>query len=445
MKNSRVLFRNPVFVVLCLTFFLLSSVLGEDNKSAEESAQLDQLPYLTPEQADENTPLSGNGFRTHVLGDEVTVPAWNRRSFRAWQIGLQINLPAPDDRLILPFGALFWWERPESNEHIFYGESVLVFNDIFFARRLEPSSSFEIVHTFNSYTIPVALDEVVDGQAINSEELLYGYVRPGIGVGYREQIGPYNENMFAFDLIVEPGYLYFHSGSDTSVNFIKPQDTFEIRTRMELRLDQLARNVLNMAHEGYATGANFTYGHRASWDNWGTNGQESSAGQNYINFNAYLVGGTKVPFVDSERHRLLGYLHAGIGHNLDRFSAERIGGGPNPKGDAYNEIWRPILPGASVWEYTPDNYAIAAAEYRWAATFFTYLSASGGLGTLNPLRQTATGTQRRQTLFPFLGAQVVTGFFGDTRLTLSYNHNWGVIRDGESGGNELMLWIAGQW
>ncbi|MCK5189142.1 MAG: hypothetical protein KAR12_03705, partial [Methylococcales bacterium] len=65
MKNSRVLFRNPVFAVLCLTFFLLSLVLGEDNKSAEESAQLDQLPYLTPEQADENTPLSGNGFRTH--------------------------------------------------------------------------------------------------------------------------------------------------------------------------------------------------------------------------------------------------------------------------------------------------------------------------------------------------------------------------------------------
>lgn len=445
--------KSPISIQFSwLLAFFLTSICGPHSVFADEpvfgepeSNSSSDLPYLTPEEAVEHTPLSGEGFQTTVFGEEAVVPPWNRRSFQAWQVGLQLNFPQPDERAVLPIAALYWWNHPESNEQIFYGTSVIVYNDILFAKALAPSSPFEGLLTFNSNTIPVAQREVIDGRKFTPGSLYWGYIRPGFGLGYRDQIGPYNDNMFALDFIVEPGFLYFGRSNSTGSSFVTPKDTFEIRTRMELRYDRLSRNVLNMLHEGFATGANLIYGHRANWDRWGSNGQESGDGQDYIEFNGYLIGGGRVPFVDSNRHRLLGYLHAGVGHNLDRFSAERVGGGPNPKGDAYNETWRPILPGASLLEFYPENYAIFAGEYRWEATFFTYLSAAGGVGTLNPLRQTDQGVRRRQTVYPFIGAQVVTGFFGDTRLTLSYNHNWGVVRDGKFGGNEIMAWIAGQW
>lgn len=414
---------------------------AEASPGSDRSSGL-RLPYLTPEEAVEHTPFAGQGFRTTVFGEEVTVPFWDRRSFRAWQLGAQFNTPAPKDRDVIPYGAIYWWEHPEDNRSIFYGESVGVFNNILFAHSFA-DSAYEGVITFNSYTVPVSQDEVVDGQRVNASSLYWGYVRPGIGVGYREQIGAYNDNMFALDFIVEPGILYFGRSHSTGADFVTPQDTFELRTRIEFRWDQLERNVLNMLHEGYAAGANLIYGHRANWSNWGFNGQESSDGRNYAEFEGFLIGGSRLPFVDSERHRLFGYLHAGIGRHLDRFSAERIGGGPDPKGDVYSDIWRPVLPGALIWEYYPDNYVIAASEYRWEATFFTYLSARGGVATLNPLIQTQDGAVTRQRVFPFAGVQMVTGFLGNTRLTLGYTRNWGSVRDGEFGANEFMFWVAG--
>ncbi len=434
---------QSLFLIFASTFGVVSA--NNDNVSTGLAEQSKELPYLSPEQAVENTPVSGVGFRTTVFGQEQTVPTWDRRSFRAWQLGIQFNFPGPQDRPTIPFGAIYWWENPEQEEKLFYGTSVLIYNDIFFAKPLVPSRGIEGVLTFNSNTIPFARTELLDGQEFLDGSLYYGYVRPGFGFGYRKNIGPYNDNMFAVDFIIEPGYLYFGRDSDTAPNFVTPKDTFEIRTRVELRWDKLTRNILNMADMGYAAGANLIYGHRTNWARWGINGQENDNGRNYVNFEAYWIGAVQLPFTKSRRHRLLGSTHTGIGHNLDRFSAERVGGGPNPKGDAYSEIWRPLLPGAQVFEYFPENYAILTGEYRWQATFFSYLSLGGGIGTLNPLRQTNQGIKRRQTVYPFLGAQMVTGFLGNTRLTLSYTHNWGVVRDGKFGGNEIMAWVAGTW
>ncbi len=433
--------QSRLAIILLISFSALSSVSANENSTLVS----DELPYLTPDEAVEHTPVSGTGFRTTILGEEQTVPAWNRRSLRAWQLGIQFNFPEPENRAAIPIAALYWWENPERDEKLFYGTSVLVYNDLFFAKPLTPSSRFERVLTFNSNTIPVAQTEVLDGTEFSQGSLYWGYVRPGLGLGYRDHIGPYNDNMFAIDFIVEPGFLYFGRSNSTGRNYVTPKNTFEIRTRMELRWDKLARNILNMAHSGYAGGANLIYGHRTNWDNWGVNGQEDDDGRNYINFEAYWIGATQLPLVESTRHRLLGYLHAGVGHNLDRFSAERVGGGPNPKGDSYSDIWRPLLPGAQVFEYYPENYAIAAGEYRWEATFFTYLSVGGGVGTLNPERRTSQGIKRKQTIYPFVGAQMVTGFLGNTRITLTYTHNWGVVRNGKFGGNEVMAWVAGTW
>ncbi len=427
-----------------VSFLVITSADGKDAGVDSKQPPESLVPYLTSEQALEHTPLSGQGFRTTLFGEEVTVPAWDRRSFTAWQFGAQVNTPAPSERDVIPVATIYWWDHPSDNRSIFYGESVALYNDILFAQSFA-DRSFERVFTFNSYTVPVAQDEIVDGRDVKSSSLYWGYIRPGIGLGYREQIGENNDNLFALDWIIEPGLLYFGRSNNTGTNFVTPQDTFELRTRIEFRWDQEKRNILNMIHSGFAAGANLIYGHRANWAGWGFDAQESSQSRNYTEFEGYLIGGGRVPFIDSERHRLFGYLHAGIGHHLDRFSAERIGGGPNPKGDSFNDSWRPVLPGASVWEYFPQNYAIAAGEYRWEATFFTYLSVGGGVATLNPLRQTAQGATRSQRVFPFAGVQAVTGFLGNTRLTMSYNHNWGVVRENNFGANEIMLWIAGSF
>ena len=92
---------------------------------------------------------------------------------------------------------------------------------------------FEAVFTFENYTIPSPVTEAPDGSPLKDEELYWGYLRPGIGVGIRKSLetphADQNMNMAALSLIAEPGYLYFDDSGETADNFTEPQDTFEAR------------------------------------------------------------------------------------------------------------------------------------------------------------------------------------------------------------------------
>ena len=143
--------------------------------------------------------------------------------------------------------------------------------------------------------------------------------------------------------------------------------------------------------------------------------------------------------MESDRHRLIGSLHAGAGYNLDRFSAPRVGGGVQTMGEEYGSTWRPVLPGSAIQEFFPKHYAIAAGEYRWEAFFFTYLSVDASVGWLDRLRQIGTDVSTRNDVFSSVGARLTTGFFFDTRMQLAYNHNFAVIRNGHYGENEIVL------
>ena len=44
-----------------------------------------------------------------------------------------------------------------------------------------------------------------------------------------------------------------------------------------------------------------------------------------------------------------------------------------------------------------------------------------------------------------LGAQLTTGFFFETRLQVDYNYNFDVIRNGNRGGNELVVHVSGSF
>ena len=89
----------------------------------------------------------------------------------------------------------------------------------------------EWIFTFTNYTIPFAQAEHVDGKSIESQELEWGYVRPGIGVGYRTPVSPgHQDNMAARLLELEPDISTSGQETETAPNFVVPRDDFELRT-----------------------------------------------------------------------------------------------------------------------------------------------------------------------------------------------------------------------
>ncbi|MGO9380084.1 MAG: hypothetical protein ACLP29_16250 [Dissulfurispiraceae bacterium] len=406
------------------------------------TAPQDKLqPLLSPDNPAYRTPRAGEGFKTELFGQEITVQPENSRSVTAADFGVQANIPGADNRGIIPFGAVYLWRHPD-DQSLFRADLVGVYNDIFWAGSSPDLGHFEWVLTFDSYTLPIGQYELVDGNAVKSEELIWGYVRPGFGLGYRQKVSPgHQDNMLAIDLTIEPGFLFFSKSSYAASNFVLPQNTFELREHLQVRLDALDRNLLSLPHNGFAAGVDLVNANRTNWKNWGLNGSETD-GREYFSASGYLLGAAAVPGIDSDRHRLLGSIHGGVGSDLDRFSAPRIGGGVLTMGEEYGSTWRPLLPGSIIQEYFPKHYAVAVGEYRWEALFFTYLSFDASAGWLDRMRQTGpslTDTTSKNDFFSSLGGRLTTGFFFDSRMQLSYNYNFSEIRSGKYGGHEILL------
>ncbi|WP_045223733.1 hypothetical protein [Methyloterricola oryzae] len=439
---------RPLVYTLPCRFLIGALVLVLALADAAEPAGSRQDALLDPDSPDYRTPRAGEGFRTSVFGEEITVPERDLRHINAWKLGVQIETPQPDDRLALPAGALYFWRQPDS-QHLYRAEITGVYNNVFWGVKPEDWGNFEAGLTFNSFTLPSAWNEVYDGIKDSQQEIYWGYVRPGLSLGLREQLDEeHPDNMWQLSYILEPGYFYSGRSGSTSPDMVLPKSTFELRNRLSFRYDAIERNILSLPHAGSAFGADFVYGYRANWADWGTPGLSFNGGegQNYVNFNAYWVGAGGVPFVDSDRHRLVSWVHAGVGHNLDRFSATRVGGGPSAMGMEFGSSAMPVLPGTSIWEFYPEHYAIGALEYRYELTWFSYLTAHGGVGYLDPYRPSSTGTlARSEELLPWMGARLSTGFLGDSMLMLDYAHSFNLVNEGTRGGNEIMLWLSGEF
>jgi hypothetical protein len=422
--------------------------LGIDSSRAEDNTPpvpQDQLqPLLSPDSPAYRTPRAGEGFRTELFGREIKVQPDNGRSVNAFDIGAQINIPGADNRAVIPFGAIYLWRHPD-DKSLFRADIAGVYNDIFWSGSSRAMGPFEWVLTFNNYTLPMSQYELVDGKAIKDQRLIWGYVRPGFGFGYRQKVSPgHQDNMLAVDLTVEPGFLIFGKDSKAAPNFLVPNSTFELREHLQVRLDALERNLLSLPHTGIAAGADVIHADRTNWKPWGLNGSETG-GRDYLSARAYILGASAVPGITSDRHRLLGSVHAGTGSKLDRFSATRIGGGVLTMGEEYGSTWRPVLPGSIIQEYFPKHYAIAVGEYRWEALFFTYLSFNASVGYLDRLRligPNLSDTTTKNDFFSSLGGRVTTGFFFNSRIQLSYNYNFSEIRNGRHGGHEALVHLS---
>lgn len=416
---------------LCFAGLSLTPLLAAPQAPLRD---LDIEPYRTPR--------SGEGVRASLFGSPLELPARDRRSVTAWEVGID-SAAGAEDNTALPFGSLYLWRHADDGS-LLRASLAGVYDELFLATTRADGG--ELVLTFENYTLPWATGELVDGEVADAEMLKWGYVRGGLGIGYRTQVSPFEQdNMFASDLIVEPGYSYYGRGDRTAADYVLPDSTFELRLHWQTRLDALQRNLLELPHQGHALGLDVVAGWRQEADAWGlaANGLEPGE-RHYVDCTAYAFGITAVPGA-GDRHRLFASVHAGVGSDLDRFSAQRVGGGPDLRGEEFATTARPWLPGAAYSEFFPQHYLIGSCGYRLELAFFAYLDAGATVAWLDRDRLRAGAVDRQDDTLTALSLRLSTGFVGSTRLQLGYGHGFDVVRDGDRGGDEFVLSITGRF
>ncbi len=423
-------------------------------------------------QDSERTPRAGEEYRTELFGRPVTAPWQNRTHVNAFTLGLNWIPDGPNNPLVLPFGgallvrddnsklagdlyqpfgSLYYWRNELDGARRLRAVLSGLYNDVRYNRRFTRLGGLEFVATFENLTIPFGRPEYVEGLPVDDVDLQWQYVRGGLGLGYRRAIAPgHQDNAVEFTATYEPGYLWFDRNGDTGRSFVIPQDTYEGRARLRLRVDALERNIMEMGHEGFAFGGDVIYGHRANWEDWGngTLGRpDPAAERNYVaaSFYAAAVGG--VPFVHSERHRLAFTTYGGIGKDLDRFSAFRLG--PKPLTWEWDAISRPDLPGAAFDEFYARSYGILDLRYTYQLSFFVYPYVRASWAWLDRARFNERGQVNfRMDDIPSVGGGVVMGMPWRSQLELSYTYSIGMFRNPgdqpERGGHAALIrWSKG--
>lgn len=408
-------------------------------------APLPPQRQLDTESGPWRTVRSGEGLRATVLGFAIDLPSRDRSQVNSWDAGIA-SVPRADDAGVEPNAALYLWRHHQDGE-LLRGVFAGVYDDVWWTL---PGSAggLQPVLTFTNDTLPAAVSERIDGRAQDPEQLAWGFVRAGIGVGVRSRVGPQNDNLLALDLMLEPGLLYFDRGDRTDPAFVVPDTTFELRTHLRARLDLLERNLLELPHQGLCAGADLVWGWREQWRAWGLPGVEfhgGEGGRDYLSASAYALAVGGVPFMAGEPDRLVASVHAGAGDDLDRFSAVRVGGGPDRRGIEFETTARPLLPGAVVGEFFPEHYAIGSLGYRRELAFFAFLAVDGTVAWLDRDRQGSGGRVRQDDTLLAVSARLSSGFFGSSRFQLGYARNFDVVRDGERGGSEFILQVTGRF
>jgi hypothetical protein len=197
----------------------------------------------------------------------------------------------------------------------------------------------------------------------------------------------------------------------------------------------LDRNLMELPHRGISLGGDVVYGQRAHWQQWGGvafDPPDAEKEKDYLAASAYAVVATGVPFVKSERHRLIWSVYGGLGKNLDRFSAFRLPG--RPIGYEWEALSRPMLPGVAFNELFTQKYGIASLTYRYEALFMLYPYLRGTYALVERPRFGDNGTITNQVgSLSSLGAGVVSGAPWRSQIELNYSYNFGIFRDSDTG------------
>jgi hypothetical protein len=394
-------------------------------------------PSITTAASDEEpTPLAGESFQTEVLGEKVDVPPRDRKTVTAASFGTQFLPNGPSFYQVLPFGAFYMWRHSDDYKERFRGTFSVAVNDLAYNKGSHFSDGWELRLTLNNMIIPLGRSEYVEGQIIPDVELEWNYIFGGFGIAYRKLLSPgHQDNALELSLTYEPGYRWFKRSEKTAANFVVPTDTYEGRVHARLRKDALNRNLMELPHSGYSFGGDFLYGHRAKWEAWGGgqfNHPDASKERQYLMGSIFGLTAGGLPWVDSERHRLITSVYGGIGQHLDRFSTFRLPG--RPTGYEWEALSLPMLPSVAFNELTPTRYAIGHIEYRYEAMFFLFPYVRGSWGLVEQGRFNPDGSIRsKMDSMPAVSGGVVTGGPWHSQIELNYSYNFGIYSD-HSGG-----------
>lgn len=419
-------------VGLWLTFFPLFGIVTTDLSHGD-------ITQEEPTPAEQPTPLAGQDYRTKLFGEEIHVDHRDRRSVTAASFGLQWIPEGPPQLEVLPFGALYVWRNWDDDNRRFRGTFSGAVNDLDYSIGLRAFPNWTVIFSLDNFIAPLGRSEQVEGRRILESEIEWSYIFGGVGLGYRLPIRPLKQdsavNIF---LTYEPGYRWFKGTGHTSPQYGVPSDTYEGRIHLRVRTDAMKRNLMELPHDGVTFGGDVFYGHRAKWVAWGGppfDTPDFKKERTYIAVSGYLLAATGLPFVNSDRHRLVSSFHGGIGEDLDRFSTFRLPG--RPTGYEWEAVALPMIHGVAFNELFPRHYAIANVQYRYEALFFLYPYVEAGWAFVEQARFAAQGRIKQVTdSMPTVGVGVVSGAPWSSQIELNYTYNFGILRDANNGTSE---------
>ena len=383
------------------------------------------------------TPLAGEPCDIECLGRKVALPQRDRENTRALVFGGSLFAPELAGHSFIPIGALYYKHRFDDIR--VRGTFSLLVNEL---DASETIGNVQILGHLDNNTIPFASTEIDSGAEVKPTSLKWGTVTGRLGAGWRLPASPFQiDNDLRLQLFYQAGYLYSSRTADTGAGMRLPPDTLVQGALLRIRYDGLRRNLMELPHQGVATGLDAEFLHRDNWSgaNYGAGLLSKSRTQDYLKLSGYLNLATGIPLL-SEKNRLLSSFYGGFAPygTLDRFSTFRIGGGPIPS--EADDLERQVFPGALFSQLPASGYLIGALEYRREIFSFLYLHLRGTYARVR--RELFAGNSGN-----FLGesgqamtAGITSGFFWNSELHLEYTYDSKILRSGTRGSNMILLW-----
>jgi hypothetical protein len=434
---------------LAVGIFLIAALAVSPILPASPSLPASPIPTASPSPAaspaiaseEYRTPRAGEKTVIEVFGRKIEIPERDRSRLLAISLGISYFSPKVGDERFYPFGAFYYRNNWVKNRRRLRSVIAGLYNEIEYYEGTWNDSGLEAVAMWENQTLPIPSAEVIEGHRLDDTEIYWGYLRGGIGIGWRRVIPPYHvDNDLRVMVLYEPGYLYFKRADETGPDFVIPPDIFEHRIHIRFRADGMERNLLGLRHAGWAGGVDAVFGRRDRWRDHCYNGQLLRRNtRDYVTLTSYITLALGIPGL-SERHRVVLTCHLGWApdENLDRYSALRLGGGPI--GDESEALSRHPIPGATFDEYLADRYAYGTAEYRFEVFPFLFLFLRGTFGYIRRCQIDENKVIRADDdHFAAVDTAVMSGFLWDSVLCVKYAYDWGVVRTERRGGHNVIL------